>query len=133
MRKSSAASDTKEIADYVEFLELVLLVEISVISRLPEAAGGHVKASFRLLEHNKCCHKLVLLANLFLAVLDDFFGTKVGPLLGMTSIVLLGSEVLLNKSVANILDSIFDLAELFYFYFVQMLRNSVVPGVFVHI
>ena len=45
----SIAGDSKEIADDVKVFKVILLVEVSIMLRLPKAAGAHVKATLTLL------------------------------------------------------------------------------------
>jgi hypothetical protein len=64
-----------------------------------------------LLKYNQCAHELEIRADLILYLLDDFFGSAVGPLLGLSSVVGLFFELLVYEGVNLILDFFLYLTE----------------------
>ena len=101
---ASLARDAEEVADDVEVLEVVLFVEVPVVLGLPKAARAHVQPGLSLLQADQRCHVLVRSGDLFLALLDDFFGGQVDKALHSTRFILLVGEVAAHDGVDHVLD-----------------------------
>ena len=107
----SIARDPKEVAHNIKLLEIVLLVEIPIALRLPEATGAHVQATFAPLQADKRGQVLVIRRDVLLTLLDDLLGCCINQALHLSWLVLLVGEVASHDVVNGIFDACLDVGE----------------------
>ena len=100
---SSLPCEAEYIDDDIIVFEWVLLAEVSVVLRVPEAAGAHVEAGVAALQDDHVGHELEVLVHLLQHFYDDL-AHVIAPFLSVLRVVRARLERLEDEVVDLVLN-----------------------------